>query len=118
MSNHIDRPYMIQWYGANGLAPRAALIRMAAAVGPAGRLRTRPGAGVLAQCLQCLAHGAETLGADVVDRRTGTLGRPSAGVREVGGVDELVDVVAGPSTGTDAPSAIQSKRIPKIPSRP
>ena len=91
---------MIQWYGANGLTPRTELARIAAAVG-AGRKTAHPGAGarVLAQCLQCLAHGAESLGADVVDRRTGTLGRPAAGIRQVGGVDELIDVVAGTEHG-------------------
>ena len=88
---------MIQWYGANGLAPSGGADPHRSRGRP-GRKTAHPGAGarVLAQCLQCLAHGAESLGADVVDRRTGTLGRPAAGIRQVGGVDELVDVVAGP----------------------
>ena len=55
----------------------------------------RPGAGVPAQRFEPLPHRAEPLGSDVVDGWTRALGRPPARVGEVGGVDELVDVVAG-----------------------
>ena len=92
---------------------------MAATVGPAGTLRTRaPVPACRHSALERLAHRAEPLGADVVDGRTGRSAGPPARVGEVGGVDELVDVVAGAENRHGRPSAIQSNRIPKIPSRP
>ena len=60
-SNHIDCPYMIQWYGAKGLRPRAALTPHGGD-GRTGRhaAHPRPGAGVPAQCFEALRAWCRT----------------------------------------------------------
>ena len=95
MSNHIDFEYIIQWYGANGVIPSVALRCIARPAGPAGTERTvGSGAGVAAQRLERLAHGAEAVGADVEQSGARLSSGEDADVGEVVGVHELVAVGA------------------------
>jgi len=90
---------------AKGRQTQAALVRFIKADGrgDSGTSFTlRAGFGVGAQMFQHFAHGAEAVGAAIVGRpRPGRAAGENAGVRQIIGMHELIDIIAaGPSTGT------------------
>ena len=95
MSNHIERAYISQWYGANGLIPTAALTFIATSAGRTGNRRTWAP-------VPAWVHRLDRASAIVPNRSVPTLktagpGRAAASRHaddEVVGVDELVPVGA------------------------
>ena len=95
MSNHIERAYINQWYGANGVRCAAALARIAAAAGRAGSDRTVEPVPAWAQRL--VSASAIVPKRSVPALNTAGPGESAASDAhrgEVVGVDELVAVGA------------------------
>ena len=95
MSNHIERAYISQWYGANGVRRSAALARIAAAAGPAGSERTSAPVPAWAQRWSSASRIVPKRSVPALNTAgPAAVGGEQADRRQVVGVDELVAVGA------------------------